>query len=59
VCTERVVDAHHDKKESQVFLGELNVTQAEGCLITVTVDEMTNSGEHKFKVRLGLVLAHL
>jgi hypothetical protein len=48
------VDAHHDKKESQVFLAELNVTQAEGCLITVTVGEETHSGEHKFKVGGGL-----
>ncbi len=49
-CEERWVDGHHSLKESQLFLAELNATQAEECVIEVEVDSKSSSGEHKFKV---------
>ena len=49
-CREAVVDAHHELKQSTIFLTRLTPTQAHECNITVTVLGESGSGGHKFKV---------
>lgn len=49
-CEPKSVDAHNALKRSTVHLVVLNVSQAPECVISVTVQSETQSGENKFKI---------
>lgn len=49
-CEAKVYDAHHELKESQLYTTQVLASQAEACVMTVTVLNDTSSGSHKFKV---------
>jgi hypothetical protein len=50
-CTRATIAAHHDARHSQTYQRTLEVSQSERCAISVTVEAVSLSGEHKFKVR--------
>lgn len=49
-CEPKTVDAHHELKQSTIYLALLKATQAAECIISVTVQPKSSSGENKFKV---------
>ena len=51
-----MVDALHTVKTSQTYLARLTTSQADNCIISVTVDTASRSGEHKFTV-IGIMVA--
>lgn len=49
-CEPKTVDAHHALKQSTIYLAMLSASQAAECIVSVTVQPKSSSGEHKFKV---------
>ncbi|KAG2488213.1 hypothetical protein HYH03_013207 [Edaphochlamys debaryana] len=50
VCPEASLDGLHEHRNSQTFLHGLNVSQAERCVISITVLPETSTGKHKVKI---------
>jgi len=49
-CSPSVLDGHQTVRNSQLHLHEMKVTQADVCIIAITVLPETSSGQHKVKV---------
>ncbi|KAG2493702.1 hypothetical protein HYH03_008216 [Edaphochlamys debaryana] len=49
-CENTTLDGLHDQKNSQTFLHSLSVSQAERCVISITVLPDSSTGKHKVKI---------
>ncbi|KAG2493701.1 hypothetical protein HYH03_008215 [Edaphochlamys debaryana] len=49
-CEDTTLDGLHDQKNSQTFLHSLNVSQADRCVISITVLPDSSTGKHKVKI---------
>lgn len=49
-CQPKHLQGHHKDPVSQTYLMTLSVSQHQECVVTVTVHQATESGEHKVKI---------